>query len=117
MTELKFDFQAVSIDPASPLIYLWEVFDAAGDLRYCYVGKAKKGDGRPRKHYKRNVKNLLRGGHYRKGKPDGFRVVHHELANAVQSGHRVVLTLIRNVLPGENIDVIEKEERLRRACM
>ncbi len=98
-----------SIDPTQPLIYLWEILDSHGEVGYRYVGRASRGAKRPRKHYRRNVNNLLLGNPYRKNKPDEFRPVHRDLAEAVKSGQTIRLSFICNVLPHENIDVIERK--------
>ena len=98
-------------DPELPLIYLWEILATDGDLVYWYVGKAKGGARRPRKHYSRNVKNLLHGRPYQKGKPDNFRLVHRKLAEATRCGHTLRLSFIDNVAEGENIDEAESKWR------
>jgi hypothetical protein len=116
ITELLYEFDGGTVDDAKPLIYLWEVFDHQGKLLYCYVGKAKNGASRPLKHYARNVRNLLLCRPYRKGKQEKFRHVHRQLARAMQSQHRIVLTLIRNVMPNEDINAVEREEQARRGC-
>ena len=105
---MQFEESETDIDPLRPLIYRWQVRDSAGRLVYAYVGKAKRGANRPRKHYARNVRNLLGGLPYRKGKPGEFRRVHRELAQAVTLGYRVTLTLLCNVSDGENIDEVER---------
>jgi hypothetical protein len=116
MTELIYDFDAGTVDDTKPLIYLWEVIDHDDGLVYCYVGKAKNGAGRPQKHYARNVRNLFLGRPYRKGKQENFRQVHRQLALAMQSQHRIVLRLIRNVMPNEDINTVEREEQVRHGC-
>ncbi len=112
---MDFEESESEVDPSLPLIYLWEVHDRAGHLTYAYVGKASGGDGRPRRHYKRNVRNLLEGQPYRKGKPDEFRRVHHELAEAVRLGHRITLTLLCNVAEGEDINEVERQMQAEHA--
>jgi hypothetical protein len=98
-----------SVDPTKPLIYLWEILDSDGKVCYWYVGKASGGANRPRNHYRRNVNNLLLGYPYRRNKPDEFRFVHRELAEAVKSGQAIRLSFLCNVSPQENIDVIERK--------
>lgn len=105
---LHYEEVETDVDPSLPLIYLWQVHDDTGRLVYAYVGKAKGGAGRPRTHYDRNVRNLLAGRPYRKGKPGEFRRVHRELAEAVRNGHVVTLTLLCNVGEGEDIDELER---------
>jgi hypothetical protein len=71
---------------------------------------------RPLKHYARNVRNLILGRPYRKGKQEKFRHVHRQLARAMQSQHRIVLSLIRNIMPSEDINAVEREEQARHGC-
>ncbi len=98
-----------SVDPKQPLIYLWEILDHKGEVYCHYVGKACRGADRPRKHYRRNVNNLLQGRAYRKNKPDKFREVHQQMADAVRSGHTLQLSLLRNVAAGEDINALERK--------
>ncbi len=105
------DFHVVTngTDETQPLLYQWEIHDAiTGELRGRYVGKASAGGRRPRKHYARNVRRLLAGLAYRKGRPDSYRSVHRALAEAVRKGDRITLTLLRNVTPGEDINEAER---------
>ena len=95
-------------NPEQPLIYLWEIVAADGEALYRYVGKAAGGANRPRKHYRRNVNNLLHGRPYRKNKPTEFRSVHHRLAEALQQGHALRLSFICNIVPGQNINAVER---------
>ncbi len=46
---------------------------------------------------------------YRKGDPEGFRDVHKQLALASQAGLPIVLTLLRNVPPDQDIHAAERE--------
>jgi hypothetical protein len=96
------------VDQSRPLIYMWEIWAENGTLLGRYVGKASRGSRRPLSHYKRNVMNILDGRPYRKGKPDGYRRVHRMLAEAMSSGHRVRLSLLRNVEPHESINQVER---------
>ena len=64
-------------------------------------------------HYARNVRNLLAGRPYRKGKPGDFRRVHREPAWAVRNGQRVTLTLLCTVGEGEDIDELERRMQAR----
>lgn len=98
-----------SVDPTQPLIYLWEILDSDEKVCYRYVGKASGGANRPRKHYRRNVNNLLFGHPYRKNRQDKFRKVHHQLKKAVESGQTIRLSFLCNVAPHENIDVVERK--------
>ena len=116
MNEFSYAEQPSAVDEARPLIYLWEVSD---DLHvvYRYVGKADRGALRPRKHYTRNVRNLLAELPYRPSDPDGYREVHRQLAAATGNRHSVVtLRLVRNVEPGEDIYRVEREEHERYGC-
>ena len=97
-----------AVDPGLPLIYLWEIRRPGGELVGRYVGKAKGGAGRPRRHYARNVRNVLAGRPYRKGKPAQFRRIHLALAEAERLGHHVTLAFLCNVGSHENINEIEQ---------
>jgi hypothetical protein len=96
------------VDQCRPLIYMWEIWAEDGTLLGRYVGKASKGSTRPLTQYKRNVANILAGKPYRKGKPDAFRRVHRMLAEAMRNGHRVRLSLLKNVEPHESINQVER---------
>jgi hypothetical protein len=87
---------------------MWEIWAEDGTLLGRYVGKASRGSRRPLSHYKRNVMNILNGKPYRKGKPDGYRRVHRILAEAMSSGYRVRLSLLKNVEPNESINQVER---------
>jgi hypothetical protein len=102
------EIELSGVDEGRPLIYMWEIWSDDGTLVGRYVGKASKGSRRPLSHYKRNVSNILAGKPYRKGKPEGYRRVHRILADAVSNGHRVRLSLLRNVEPDENINRVER---------
>ncbi|MFX1740050.1 hypothetical protein PXJ20_32590 [Paraburkholderia sp. A1RI_3L] len=108
---MQMDFHVVTngTDETLPLLYQWEIHDAqTGELRGRYVGKASAGSRRPRRDYARNVRRLLGGLPYRKGKPDKYRGVHRALAEAVRNGDRITLTLLWNVAPGEDINEAER---------
>jgi hypothetical protein len=70
---------AEGADKARPGLYEWHI-DGVGS----YIGKYQR-IRRPLKEYERNLARLLSGLPYRKSKPDGFRRIHRELAEAVQS--------------------------------
>lgn len=106
---MKFIELKSNTNPNLPLIYLWEIVGYGGEVIYRYVGKAAGGAGRPRKHYQRNVDNLLAGRPYRKNNPSGFREVHHRLADAAWAGHTLRLTFICNIEPHEDINFIERK--------
>lgn len=106
--DFVYEFSQGAVDPTRPLIYLWEVENRAGDVVFRYVGKATKGAGRPIQQYRRNIRNLLWGRPYRKGKPDAYRAVHRRLAEAVSAGETVRLKFICNVEEHENIDELER---------
>src|SRR6478672_6033741 len=110
MTDLRMRFEEkrTEVDPSKALIYLWEIFGSDGSVTYRYVGKASAGASRPRTQYRRNVNNILIGRPYRKGKPDQFRAVHRRMAQAVQSGEALRLTLVCNVEPSQDINQIER---------
>lgn len=113
---MKFEVRQGLIDTNAPLLYMWEIRDQTDTLMYCYVGKSERGTGRPLRHYKRNVRNLLGGRPYRRGKPDSFRVVHRQLAEAVRQGHRITLTILCNVPPGANIYEWERRAQSALGC-
>ena len=86
-----FEFRiADGADCSRPGLYEWHI-EGVGR----YIGKFKR-INRPRKEYGRNVARLINGLPYRKGKPDGFRRIHVELAQAVRSGRRIELTILEN---------------------
>lgn len=103
-----FHLHSNGVDEFLPLIYLWEIYGGSGELVGRYVGKASGGASRPRKHYSRNVKNLLAGKPYRRGAPDGFRRIHRALAKAQTEGFTIALHLICNVRAGEDINAVER---------
>lgn len=109
---LVYSFETNGIDEGSPLIYCWEIDDGGGEIEYRYVGKSINGSHRPRTAYRLNVNRLLAGKPYRKGKPDGFRVVHRRLADATKNGHSITLRLLSNVAGGE--DIFEQERYWQR---
>ena len=84
-----------------PGIYEWRI-EGVGS----YVGKSK-GLTRRLREYPNNVRKLLSGLPYRRGKPDRFRRIHHELRAAMESGRRVTVTIIENC----SVDEINERER------
>ncbi|MEN4902734.1 hypothetical protein [Luteimonas sp. TWI1437] len=96
------------VDPARALIYLWEVLDPAGQVVGRYVGKAKNGAQRLRMDYRKNVNNVLAGRPYRLNKPTAFRAIHRTMAEAIQAGHTLRLTLLCNIPVGESIDAVDQ---------
>ena len=111
MQSLQMEFVEIegSADPAQPLIYLWEILDQDGEVCCRYVGKASRGAYRPRTQYRRNVNNILQGRPYRKSKPEEFRAIHRRMAEAVRCGHALRLSFICNVMPAENINLVERK--------
>ena len=115
---MEFRFEENGVDQEKPLIYRWEIFDYPGGTRLaCYVGKSKNGSRRPRRDYKRNVNRLLAWLPYRRGKPDQFRAIHRLMAEAVRQEQVLVLTLLQNVLPEENINHVEQALRRMHEAM
>jgi hypothetical protein len=109
--ETAMDFLVIcdGVDETKPLLYQWEIHDAqTGQLLARYIGKAVRGGRRPLRHYARNVRRLIAQLPYRKNNPNGFRRVHHALAEAVTAGNRITLTLLRNVGPNEDINDAER---------
>lgn len=93
----------VGVDPERPGIYEWRI-EGVG----VYIGQYGRAR-RPRSEYKNNVSNILSGRPYRKGKPDGFRAIHRELAEAVRRGYHVTLTLLENVADKSSRNRRERE--------
>ena len=114
---MEFHFESNGLDPEQPLIYRWEILNHAGVRIACYVGKSKNGAKRPPRDYKRNVRRLLAGQPYRKSKPDEFRAIHRLMAEAVRQDQALVLTLLRNVSPDENINDAEQKLRQEHGAM
>jgi len=79
------------VNESLPGIYQWTI-----DGRGNYIGKYKR-IRRPLKEYGRNVRKILSGKDYRPSKPDGFRRIHRELAQALREGRRITLTILENV--------------------
>ena len=113
---MRFDVRAYSVDETRPLIYMWEIHDRGGRLLGRYVGKAKAGAKRPRTHYARNVANILAAKHYRKSNPNGFRKIHHVLAEAQRLGHSITLTFLCNVPSNEDINEVERRCIAQQKC-
>lgn len=81
---------AEDADPQVPGIYEWQIPEVG-----CYVGQYST-RSRPLKQYLRNVQRLLTGRPYRPKKPNGFRLIHRELAFALLSGTIVNLFYLEN---------------------
>jgi len=104
------DFKIVlnDVNQETPLIYMWEIHKSNGEVFGRYVGKSKDSD-RPLKRYKMNVMNLLAGKPYHKiNKPDGYRVIHKKLAEAVADNHSITLTFLCNKQEDQNINDLER---------
>ena len=84
-------FSMNGVLPDSPLLYRILI-----NNRICYIGCANTAR-RPQVAYSRNVKRMIEGKPYRKNKPEGFRLIHRRLFEAVQNGENVLIELIRNV--------------------
>jgi hypothetical protein len=110
---MNFGIYDCGVDQAKPLIYLWQIESRSGEVIYRYVGKASGGSNRPRKHYLRNVRNLLAGKPYRKNKPENYREVHRRLAEATQIGHKLILYLLENVEDVYAINQVERRAQVR----
>jgi len=97
------------IDTSTGLIYMWEIRSRISDeLLGRYIGKASKDEKRPLTHYRRNVANLLAGKPYRKDNPNGYRRIHHALANASRENHRITLRFLTNNSNREDINELER---------
>lgn len=105
MIDYRKDWWRIQIDDTLnlylPGIYEWRIGEES-----VYVGKSKCLKLRLR-HYPNNVRRLIAGQPYRKGKPVSFRDVHHELRVA----HDRFLTVTVTIL--ENCDKAELNERER----
>lgn len=104
---------ALGVDPTQPGIYEWQIEDVG-----LYIGQYTRST-RPRGEYGKNLVNLLNGRPYRKGKPDKFRTIHHQLAQAVREGRRITLFLVENVAEKSARNQREREliaERRRAAA-
>ena len=106
---MNFEIQPGEVDEQQPLIYMWEIRSQGGELIGRYVGKAKAGAKRPLTHYSRNVANVLADKPYRKRNAQGYRRIHHALAEAQRQRHSVVLFFLCNVRPVESITEAEKQ--------
>ena len=73
-----------------PGIYEWHI-EGIG----CYIGQYTHAQ-RPRNEYRLNIERILCQRPYRLGKPEGFRLIHVELARAAQSRQKITLTLLEN---------------------
>ena len=80
----------IGVSSDMPGLYEWRI-EGAG----CYIGQYTH-VLRPRREYGLNIGRILAEKPYRKGKPEGFRLIHRELAKAVQAGRSITLTLLEN---------------------
>lgn len=78
------------IYPDQPGIYEWRIGDQGP-----YIGKSKRLRKRIRE-YPNNVRKLIYGLPYRKGKPTAYREVHHELRLAHDQFLTVTVTVLEN---------------------
>lgn len=78
------------IDLDLPGIYEWRIGNES-----LYIGKSARLRGRIRE-YPNNVRKLIAGEPYRKGKPTSYREVHHELRNAHDGMIAVTVTVLEN---------------------
>lgn len=77
-------------------IYRWEIAGVGS-----YVGKSRNLARRLRE-YPNNIRKLMLGLPYRKGKPDGFRGIHRELARALDRGASIQCSVIE-LCPSEQL--------------
>jgi hypothetical protein len=92
---------AEKIDINLPAVYVWTI-EGVG----CYVGKSRRLRARLRE-YDNNVRKILAGHPYRKGKSDGWRRVHLELAAARLAGLSVTLEVVETC----GLDELNARER------
>lgn len=81
---------AEHIDLGRPGIYEWRIGSDS-----LYIGKSARLRGRIRE-YPNNVRKLIAGEAYRKGKPTSYRDIHHELRVAHDEMIEVAVTVIEN---------------------
>lgn len=89
------------IDLDLPGIYEWRIGNES-----LYIGKSARLRGRIRE-YPNNVRKLLAGEAYRKGKPTSYRVVHHELCTAHDGMIAVSVTVLENC---DRADINRREQ-------
>jgi len=89
--EMNIDFRMNGVNPDLPLLYRILIRNSL-----CYIGCANSAR-RPQSAYGRNLQRMINGTPYRKNKPEGFRLIHKRMLEAVQSGEEIVIELIRNV--------------------
>lgn len=77
------------VDCTKSGLYEWKI-EGVGS----YIGKYTH-INRPKKHYTRNVTNLLNNKPYRKNSAV-FRRIHHELAEAWRNQKQITLTILEN---------------------
>ncbi len=115
--KMRFRVLHHEINERRPLIYMWEIRSIEGVLLGRYIGKAKEGSGRPLKHYKQNVANILQGKPYRRGNPTGYRRIHLALAKAEREGLEITLRFLCNVGAEEDINAVEQDHiKLHKSC-
>ncbi len=78
------------VTPDRPGLYEWRI-EGVG----CYIGQYSN-CSRPRSHYARNLRRLLLGLPYRRGKPGGSRRVHQALALGLEHKAQITLTFLEN---------------------
>ncbi len=79
-----------NFDENRPGLYEWRI-----EGKGSYIGQYRW-ISRPRREYGLNVARLINDLPYRKGKPDGFRRIHRELASALMEGRRIELVFLEN---------------------
>jgi hypothetical protein len=89
------------VDEKQSGLYEWKI-----EGRGSYIGKYKR-ITRPTKEYGRNVTKILEKRPYRSGNRDGFRRIHHELAEAHRDGRKIILIILENPRESE----INRRER------
>jgi len=81
-----------SINLEKPGIYEWRI----GGAEPCVsVGQSKRLKGRARE-YVNNIRKMVNGLPYRKGKPTKFRAVHHGLRKGHDNGLPITFTVLEN---------------------
>ena len=97
------EVQVLGVSSAVPGLYEWRI-EGVG----CYIGQYTHVQ-RPKREYGLNIQRILSERPYRKGKPEGFREIHRRLAEAVQGGLLITLTLLENHVSKDDRNQRERE--------
>lgn len=102
---MRSDWWAIADQPDIVLeragIYEWRIGE-----RFLYIGKSKRLPRRIRE-YPNNVRKLLAGQPYRKGKPAQYRHIHVEMSRAHEERIPVIVAILENCDPS----ILNQRER------